>query len=110
MDAALTPYDNATMETIESTGKVPGLYVDGHGLGALHPATLVNGALAYRAVGGNASNFSTPTYTALAHDSLVAGTKSQQTSVYSKLTSYLLEQQFVSDLVNFPAFTPSKLD
>jgi peptide/nickel transport system substrate-binding protein len=102
IDAVLSPYDNATIETIESTGKVPGVYVDGHGLGHLHPATLVNGALAYRAVGGNASNFSTPTYTSLAHNALVAATTAQQTSVYTNLTSYLLEQQFVSDLVNFP--------
>jgi len=102
LDATLRAYDNAEMETIESGAQVPDLYVDTHGLGNLHPATLVNGSLIYRATGGNASGFSTPEYTMLAHDSLVVGTTSAETKVYAELTNYLLEQQFASDLVSYP--------
>ncbi|MFC4908199.1 ABC transporter substrate-binding protein [Actinomadura gamaensis] len=75
-------------------GGIGGLFVNGHGFGQLNPATLVKGAFPFNAE-KNSSKFSDGTYTSLADELW----RKPGASVYGKVNDFLLDQQFVSDLV-----------
>lgn len=79
------------------SGGFDGMFLTGHGFGQLNPATLVTGAFPYNA-NANASGFVNQQYKDLASQVLLSnGTPSA--SVLGQLNDFLLDQQFVSDLV-----------
>lgn len=80
------------------SGGFDGLFMTGHGFGQLSPATLVKGAFPYNA-DKNASSFVNQEYKDLAN-SLWKSPKLDPQTVKS-LNQFLLDQQFVSDLVNY---------
>ncbi len=100
-------YDNATFEAKQSAGQLNGLFADTHGFGNMQPATLVLGAFPFN-IAGNASNFLSPEYTNLAHAAWTASTPAQAQAANAALTAYLLDQQFVSDLISFPRLLGSR--
>ncbi|MEU6371999.1 ABC transporter substrate-binding protein [Streptomyces sp. NPDC046909] len=80
------------------SGALPGLFINGHGFGQLHPATLVKGAFPFNAE-KNASNFDSDEYRALADALWKATEESAAKEASDRLNDLLLEEQFVSDLV-----------
>ncbi|MEU7576020.1 ABC transporter substrate-binding protein [Streptomyces sp. NPDC041068] len=80
------------------SGELPGLFINGHGFGQLHPATLVKGAFPFNA-DKNASNFDSDTYRALADRLWKAGDEAAARKAADELNDQLLDEQFVSDLV-----------
>ncbi|MEV5976588.1 ABC transporter substrate-binding protein [Streptomyces sp. NPDC052114] len=79
-------------------GELPGLFINGHGFGQLHPATLVKGAFPFNA-DKNASNFDSETYRTLADRLWKATDEEAARQAADDLNDLLLEEQFVSDLV-----------
>ncbi|MDV9170025.1 ABC transporter substrate-binding protein [Streptomyces sp. W16] len=79
-------------------GELPGLFINGHGFGQLHPATLVKGAFPFNAA-KNASNFDSDKYRALADQLWQATTDTAAKEAADAVNDLLLEEQFVSDLV-----------
>lgn len=78
-------------------GGFDGLFLSGHGFGQLNPATLIKGAFPFNA-DKNASSFDSDEYRSLANTIWLAdGAVSQET--YDAVNDFLLDQQFVSDLV-----------
>jgi len=78
-------------------GGFDGMFLTGHGFGQLNPATLLKGAFPFNA-DKNASSFNSPDYKALANEVWQTnGVPSDAT--LSKVNNFLLDQQFVSDLV-----------
>lgn len=78
-------------------GGFDGMFLSGHGFGQLNPATLIKGSFPFNA-DKNASSFVSDDYKALANEVwLSSGTLSKST--LDKVNDYLLDQQFVSDLV-----------
>ncbi|MEU6284445.1 ABC transporter substrate-binding protein [Streptomyces sp. NPDC047028] len=98
LKATLQPKLAADYQKLFVSGKLPGLFVNGHGFGQLSPATLAKGAFPFNAQ-QNASNFSSHTYTRLA-DAAWTGGPGSLPGTYKQLTELLLEEQFVIDLVN----------
>lgn len=80
-------------------GGLTGLFVTGHGFGQLSPATLVKGAFPYNA-DKNASTFDSAEYKDLANQVWTTVDEGAAKALYKKLNDFLLDQQFVSDLVN----------
>ncbi len=80
------------------SGGFNGLFMTGHGFGQLSPATLVKGAFPYNA-DKNASSFVNADYKKLANSLWTSVTPDPQ--VVKSLNEFLLDQQFVSDLVNY---------
>ncbi|MCX7522584.1 ABC transporter substrate-binding protein [Microbacterium sp. STN6] len=79
------------------TGGFDGMFLTGHGFGQLNPATLVKGAFPFNA-DANASSFDNAEYKQLANELWLSnGVPSKAT--LDKMNSFLLDQQFVSDLV-----------
>jgi peptide/nickel transport system substrate-binding protein len=79
-------------------GTLPGLFINGHGFGQLHPATLVKGAFPFNA-DKNASNFDSAKYRELADQLWQATTDTAAKEAADAVNDLLLEEQFVSDLV-----------
>ncbi|WP_330308178.1 MULTISPECIES: ABC transporter substrate-binding protein [unclassified Streptomyces] len=79
-------------------GELPGLFINGHGFGQLHPATLVKGAFPFNA-DKNASNFDSDAYRTLADQLWQATEETEAKKAADALNDLLLEEQFVSDLV-----------
>ncbi|MCX5241194.1 ABC transporter substrate-binding protein [Streptomyces prunicolor] len=79
-------------------GELPGLFINGHGFGQLHPATLVKGAFPFNA-DKNASNFDSAKYRELADQLWQATTDTAAKEAADAVNDLLLEEQFVSDLV-----------
>jgi peptide/nickel transport system substrate-binding protein len=78
-------------------GGFDGMFLSGHGFGQLSPATLLKGAFPFNA-DKNASSFDNADYKALANEVWQSkGTPSEAT--LKKVNDFLLDQQFVSDLV-----------
>jgi peptide/nickel transport system substrate-binding protein len=78
-------------------GGFDGMFLTGHGFGQLNPATLLKGAFPFNA-DKNASSFDNAEYKALANEVWQTnGVPSDAT--LSKVNDFLLDQQFVSDLV-----------
>jgi peptide/nickel transport system substrate-binding protein len=80
------------------SGGFNGLFMTGHGFGQLSPATLVKGAFPYNA-DKNASTFVNADYKKLANALWTSPTLDPQ--AVKSLNDFLLDQQFVSDLVNY---------
>jgi peptide/nickel transport system substrate-binding protein len=80
-------------------GGLDGLFVTGHGFGQLSPATLVKGSFPFNAE-KNASSFDNAEYKDLANQMWRTVDEAEATAVYQKMNDFLLDQQFVSDLVN----------
>jgi peptide/nickel transport system substrate-binding protein len=77
-------------------GGLPGLFVNVHGFNQLSPATEVKGAFPFNA-DKNASGFDSDRYRELAKS--VWEVPAGQDTDYAPLNTFLLDQQFVSDLV-----------
>lgn len=80
------------------SGGFDGLFMTGHGFGQLSPATLVKGAFPYNA-DKNASSFDNQQYKDLANSLWKSPTLDPK--VVQQMNEFLLDQQFVSDLVNY---------
>ncbi|MEV6641377.1 ABC transporter substrate-binding protein [Amycolatopsis sp. NPDC051371] len=94
LDPKLVPLQAADFFAKLGNGNLPGLYVNVHGFGQLSPATLVKGAFPFNAK-KNASNFDSPEYRAVADQLWSAN----DPAAYGRANDFLLENQFVSDLV-----------
>ena len=80
-------------------GGLDGLFVSGHGFGQLHPATLLKGAFPFNA-DNNASLFDSQEYKDLANRVWTTTDEADAAAVIDEVNAFLLDQQFVSDLVN----------
>jgi peptide/nickel transport system substrate-binding protein len=99
LDTFINPLQPAEFQQRLNTADFPGLWVAGHGFGQLNPATLLNGAYPFNAQ-KNASNFDDATYRDLARRAWSAADPDTAAKVYSEVTAFLLDQQFVIDLVS----------
>jgi peptide/nickel transport system substrate-binding protein len=98
LDATLVPLQEADFLAKLGTGDLPGLYVNVHGFGQLSPATLVKGSFPFNA-DANASNFDSEEYRRIADRLWTATDPAQEQAAYDQVNDFLLQQQFVSDLV-----------
>lgn len=98
LDCRLQPKQAADYQKMFVSGKIPGLFVNGHGFGQLSPSTLPKGALPFDAQ-HNGSNFHSADYTRLANE-IWTGKADTLAAAYKELNQLFLEQQFVIDLVN----------
>lgn len=80
------------------SGGFDGMFMSGHGFGQLHPASLVKGAFPYNA-DRNASSFDSQEYKDLAN-ALWTSAEPDQAAI-DAMNEFLLDQQFVSDLVTY---------
>jgi peptide/nickel transport system substrate-binding protein len=78
------------------TGGFGGMFLTGHGFGQLNPATLLTGAFPFNSA-KNASSFDNPQYKDLAGKVMFTSKPDQQ--MLGEVNDFLLDQQFVSDLV-----------
>ena len=92
------PTQAADFLTLLSGEGIPGLFVNVHGFGQLHPATLVKGAFPFNAA-GNAERFTSSAYTKVADQMWTATDESAAKTAYGTVNDLLLSQQFVTDLV-----------
>ncbi|GIG55756.1 hypothetical protein Lfu02_01280 [Longispora fulva] len=98
LDAAAVPLQAADFQGKLTSGALPGLFVNGHGFGHLNPATLVKGAFPFNA-DRNASNFDSAEYKQLADTLWKATDDTARRAAAAKVNAFLLDEQFVSDLV-----------
>ncbi|WP_436499741.1 ABC transporter substrate-binding protein [Actinokineospora sp. HUAS TT18] len=77
---------------------LPGLFVNNHGFGQLNPSTLVKGAFPFNA-DKNAARFVDADYKKLAESLWTTTDPAAQKDLYGRLNSFLLEKQFITDLV-----------
>ena len=96
LDAELVPLQAPDFLSKLTLGGMPGLFVNVHGFNQLSPATLVKGAFPFNA-DKNASGFDSDEYRQLA-DAIWSTAEPQQAD-YDAINDFLLDQQFVSDLV-----------
>ncbi|WP_433509323.1 ABC transporter substrate-binding protein [Nonomuraea sp. CA-143628] len=80
------------------SGDMPGLFVNVHGFGQLGPATLVKGAFPFNA-DKNASSFDSDEYRTIAKQLWTPADDAAAKAAYTRVNDFLLDQQFVSDLV-----------
>jgi len=98
LKATLVPLQEADFLAKLGTGDLPGLFVNVHGFGQLSPATLVKGAFPFNA-DANASNFDSDQYRRIADQLWTTTGEAQAETTYDQVNDFLLEQQFISDLV-----------
>lgn len=98
LNPKLVPLQAADFFARLGNGDMPGLYVNVHGFGQLSPATLVNGAFPFSAK-KNASNFDSPQYRIIANQLWTASDPADARTAYDRANDFLLQNQFVSDLV-----------
>jgi peptide/nickel transport system substrate-binding protein len=98
LNCQLQAMQAADYQKLFVSGKLPGLFVNGHGFGQLSPSTLVKGALPF-STAHNGENFSSSEYTKLAN-AVWTEKGDALKQAYQQLNKVLLEQQFVIDLVN----------
>lgn len=84
-----------------AAGDLPGLWVTVHGFAQLHPATLATSAFPFSAA-KNASNFTSPEYTAAVQAAWQASDETAAKKAYGDITKVLLDEQFVIDSVIAP--------
>lgn len=92
------PTQAADFLTLLSGKGIPGLFVNVHGFGQLHPATLVKGAFPFNAA-KNAEQYASNAYTQVANEMWTAIDPAAAKEAYNKVNDLLLSQQFVTDLV-----------
>lgn len=98
LKAKLVPLQAADFFTKLGTGDLPGLFVNVHGFGQLSPSTLVKGAFPFNA-DANSSNFDSGKYRSIAQQLWTPGSGAAAKAAYQSVNDFLLDQQFVSDLV-----------
>lgn len=98
LNCQLQPELAANYQKMFVAGKIPGLFVNSHGFGQLNPSTLVTGAFPFNAA-KNGENFSNPEYTRMANATWTESGAAAKTT-YQQLNRFLLQQQFVIDIVN----------
>jgi peptide/nickel transport system substrate-binding protein len=96
LDVELVPLQAPDFFSKLTGGGMPGLFVNVHGFNQLSPATEVKGAFPFNA-DKNASGFDSDEYRDLAQS--VWEVPAGQDTDYGPLNDFLLDQQFVSDLV-----------
>jgi peptide/nickel transport system substrate-binding protein len=96
LDVELVPLQAPDFFSKLTAGGMPGLFVNVHGFNQLSPATEVKGAFPFNA-DKNASGFDSDEYRQLAQS--VWEVPAGQDTDYGPLNDFLLDQQFVSDLV-----------
>ena len=96
LDAELVPLQAPDFFTKLTSGGMPGLFVNVHGFGQLSPATLIKGSFPFNA-DKNASGFVSDEYRQLAED--LWTTPAGESANYDAVNDFLLDQQFISDLV-----------
>lgn len=92
------PTQAADFLTLLSGKGIPGLFVNVHGFGQMHPATLVKGAFPFNAA-HNAEQFTDAAYAKAANDMWTASDAASASAAYGKANDLLLADQFVTDLV-----------
>ncbi len=85
------------------TGRTTATWVSGHNFSNLHPATLVTAALPYNAQ-RNSSNFKDAAYAELANNVWTSVSEADLKGSYKAITDYLVDQQFVVELINQGSF------
>ena len=80
------------------SGGLEGLFVSGHGFGQLSPATLIKGSFPFNAE-KNASSFDNQEYKDLANAVWTTTDPDEAAAILDEVNEFLLDQQFVSDLV-----------
>lgn len=93
----LQPLQASEFSTRLRSGGFDGLFLAGHGFGQLNPATLLKGAFPFNA-DSNASSFDSQEYKDLANAVWKSSDASSE-EVLGSVNDFLLDQQFVSDLV-----------
>jgi peptide/nickel transport system substrate-binding protein len=96
LEAKLVPLQAPDFFSKLTSGDMPGLFVNVHGFGQLSPATLVKGAFPFNAK-ANASNFDSDEYRQIAE--ALWTTPAGEQGDYDQVNDFLLDHQFVSDLV-----------
>ncbi len=99
LKATLVPMQPADFQKGLSGDGLPGMFVSGHGFGQLNPATLLKGAFPFNA-DKNASRFDNDEYKALATEVWQNTDPAKANGLYGKVNDFLLDQQFVSNLVS----------
>jgi len=92
------PTQAADFLTLLSGKGIPGLFVNVHGFGQLHPATLVKGAFPFNAA-KNAEQYTSNAYTQVANEMWTSADPAAAKQGYDNVNDLLLSQQFVTDLV-----------
>lgn len=98
LKAAAKPQQAADFFSLLSGAGVPGLFVNVHGFGQLHPATLVKGSFPFNAT-ANAERFTSGQYTNLATRMWTSTDPAAAKAAYNDMNDLLIKQQFVTDLV-----------
>jgi peptide/nickel transport system substrate-binding protein len=98
LKAQLVPLQAPDFFAKLGSGDMPGLFVNVHGFGQLSPATLIKGAFPFNA-DKNASNFDSGEYRTIAKQLWTATDDTAAKAAYTRINDFLLDQQFVSDLV-----------
>lgn len=98
LQARLVPLQAPDFFAKLGSGDMPGLFVNVHGFGQLSPATLVKGAFPFNA-DKNASNFDSDEYRTIAKQLWTPTDDTAAKAAYTRINDFLLDQQFVSDLV-----------
>lgn len=98
LKCSLVPLQAATFTGQLISSGFDGLFVNVHGFGQMHPATLINGAFPFNA-SKNSSNFVNSNYQAIAQKLATATDASASKPLYSQLNDLLIQEQFVTDLV-----------
>lgn len=99
LKATLVPMQPADFQKGLSGEGLPGMFVSGHGFGQLNPATLLKGAFPFNS-DKNASRFDNAEFKALATLVWETTDPAQSKEIYAKVNDFLLDQQFVSNLVS----------
>lgn len=99
LDAKAAPLPGSEYATKLKGGEFDGMFINPHGFGQLSAATLIKGAYPYKAE-GNASGFASPEYVAIADAVWTETDPAAVTSNIDAVNKFLLDQQFVSDLVS----------
>ena len=98
LKATPKPQQAADFFSLLSGSGIPGLFVNVHGFGQLHPATLVKGAFPFNAA-ANAERFTSGQYTSLAEKMWTTIDQASARAIYADMNDLLIKQQFVTDLV-----------
>ncbi|TMF85833.1 MAG: ABC transporter substrate-binding protein [Chloroflexi bacterium] len=98
LKATAKPQQAADFFSLLSGSGIPGLFVNVHGFGQLHPATLVKGAFPFNAR-ANAERFTSQQYSDLATKMWTTTDQTAAKGVYADMNDLLIKEQFVTDLV-----------
>lgn len=98
LDPVPSPLQSPDFLSRMRAGSFDGLFVNVHGFGQMAPVTLVTGAFPFNA-NGNAEQFDNSTYKQIASDLAQATDKAHAQELIKQLNNFLIDQEFVIDLV-----------